>query len=67
MLKRKLPFIVLLVGNLAMSYGLFTHDLFTTPEYWVDFLKGFGLSLIIGSFILMLKKKYGWGSYAKDC
>ncbi len=43
--------ILLLLGSLCMSFSLFTHRFFITPESIDDFLKGLGVAFIFSAFI----------------
>jgi hypothetical protein len=48
---------LMLIGNLCMTFSLFTSPFFAVSESAGDFLKGFGVALVIGAFFLEVKRK----------
>jgi hypothetical protein len=47
----------MLAGALCMGFTLLTRSFISVPESWADFLKGFGVAVILSAFILEIKKK----------
>jgi hypothetical protein len=54
---RKLYLWLMLIGNLAMSFTMFTRSFFTLPESVADFLKGIGVALVFGACVIMVRQK----------
>jgi len=52
---KKQTLLLLVVGNLCMSFTLLTQNLFTVPEGPADFLKGLGITLTISALFVQLK------------
>ena len=48
---------LLLLGNLCMSFTVFTRSWFMVPETITDFFKGFGIVLVFTAFAMMVTKK----------
>jgi hypothetical protein len=44
--------LLFLAGTLAMSFGTMTRTFFYISENVDDFLKGFGVTIMVGAFIL---------------
>ena len=49
---------LLLIGMLSISFNLFTKSFLAIPQDLVDFLKGFGIAIILGIFFLEVLKKH---------
>jgi len=49
--------LLLLIGMLSISFNLFTRSFLAMPEDVVDFLRGFGIAIILGVFVLEVIKK----------
>ena len=54
---KKQTLYLLLAGNLLMSFTLFTRSFFIVSEQVTDFLKGFGIVLVLYAFAIMVTKK----------
>jgi uncharacterized membrane protein YdcZ (DUF606 family) len=54
---KKQTLVLLLIGELFMSFTVFTSSWFTVPESITDFFKGFGLVLVFTAFIMMVNKR----------
>jgi hypothetical protein len=48
---------LLLIGNLCMSFTVFTRTWFIVPETITDFFKGFGIVFVFTAFAMMVTKK----------
>jgi hypothetical protein len=49
--------LLLLLGNLAMSFSMFSRPFMKVPESIEDFLKGFGIVLVFAAFAKMVRNK----------
>ena len=49
--------LLMLIGALSMSFTMFTRSFINVPESVSDFLKGFGVAIILGAFFLERRKR----------
>ncbi len=54
---KKQTLLLLLLGALCMSFPLFSRTFISITDNVADFLKGFGVAMIIGALIIQSKKK----------
>jgi ribose/xylose/arabinose/galactoside ABC-type transport system permease subunit len=47
----------MLIGALCIGFTSLTRSVFTVPESISDFIKGFGIAVILSTFILEVRRK----------